>query len=180
MPKDFIASLKNLPRTGWLLRGVPPSVAETVAEHSFEAAIISLLISSNIKENNKNIDPLKAISLTLVHDIAEAFIGDIVKAFSNKIGSIKEKIEAEIVDEECHISVLSRLFKEYIEGKTIEAIVAKISDLLATYLQGMRYRAQGYNVEEIAYNSLKKALELAKKYDIEDEVKRVLELFKND
>lgn len=179
MPRDFIAALKNIPRTGWLLRGVPPSIAESVAEHSFEAAIISLLISFNVKENNKNVDILKSVSFTLVHDIAEAFIGDIVKAFSNKIGSLKEKIEVEILYKECRINILSRLFKEYVEENTLESVIARISDLIATYLQGMRYKAQGYDVGEIAYNSLNRALELAKEHGIEDEVKKVLEFFKD-
>jgi 5'-deoxynucleotidase YfbR-like HD superfamily hydrolase len=42
-----IVSLKNLPRIGWLLEGVPQTFAENVAEHTFEVMIISYLISRN-------------------------------------------------------------------------------------------------------------------------------------
>ncbi|RLE92451.1 MAG: phosphohydrolase, partial [Thermoprotei archaeon] len=33
MLDELLQALKNLSRTGWMLRGVPHSEAETVAEH---------------------------------------------------------------------------------------------------------------------------------------------------
>ncbi len=38
---NIIESLKNLGRTGWMLRGILPSLVETIATHSFSAALIA-------------------------------------------------------------------------------------------------------------------------------------------
>ncbi|MGC8909404.1 MAG: HD domain-containing protein, partial [Fervidicoccaceae archaeon] len=45
-----IEALKSSARTGWMQRGVPPGMAENIASHSFEVAIISLIIAEKAKE----------------------------------------------------------------------------------------------------------------------------------
>jgi len=61
--------LKEMPRTGWVLRGVKNP--ETVAEHSFGLAFLSWILGS---ETNLNV--LKLIKIALSHDLCEVFAGD--------------------------------------------------------------------------------------------------------
>ncbi|GEM_PF-6641716 len=42
-------AIKNIPRTEWLIRVIPPSIAETVATHTYEAAIYSLILSIELR-----------------------------------------------------------------------------------------------------------------------------------
>jgi len=70
---DFIAAagkLKKLSRTGWLECGVPDS--ESVADHSFRVALISLLLA-----DLNGLDALRAVRMALLHDLAEAETGDL-------------------------------------------------------------------------------------------------------
>jgi putative hydrolase of HD superfamily len=81
----YAKTLLNLARTVWLLRGVPPSLAETVAEHSFLSAFICIELGSRIQ----GVDIGKAVLYTLIHDLGEAFIGDITKPVGLKLGILK-------------------------------------------------------------------------------------------
>ena len=66
------AALKELPRTGWLDRGVPAARAESVAEHSFQTALLAWTAASADPSLNRD----RLLRLALVHDLAEALIGD--------------------------------------------------------------------------------------------------------
>lgn len=52
-------ALLNLVRSGWLLRGIPRFLAETVAEHSFLAAYVCIELGSRIQ----SVDVGKAVSI---------------------------------------------------------------------------------------------------------------------
>ncbi|MEB3757826.1 MAG: HD domain-containing protein, partial [Desulfurococcales archaeon] len=91
-------SLKWLARTGWMQRGVPQSMAESVSQHSFEAALIALDIGFTLESMGLSVDPFKASVLALIHDIAEAVVGDIPKWSSSRMGSSKDSLEAEAVE----------------------------------------------------------------------------------
>jgi Predicted hydrolases of HD superfamily len=82
---DVAFSLINLARTGWMLRGIPGSLAETVAEHSFMSALICMELSEDVKD----LDVEKMAIYALLHDLGEAFIGDVVKNFSSSVGETK-------------------------------------------------------------------------------------------
>lgn len=76
---DFFG-LKSLPRQGWLLRGIPvfnEPVAESVAEHSYLACLIAwFLLPESLDPPNPKYSKSLVIEMLLMHDIAEAFIGD--------------------------------------------------------------------------------------------------------
>uniref|UniRef100_A0A7S3PPZ5 HD domain-containing protein n=1 Tax=Aplanochytrium stocchinoi TaxID=215587 RepID=A0A7S3PPZ5_9STRA len=59
--------LKIEKRTGWVLRKVP--VPESVSDHSWRVALCSYLIT------DRNINPVKASQLGILHDLAEAIVG---------------------------------------------------------------------------------------------------------
>lgn len=62
--------LKDEPRAGWLLRGVPDP--ESVADHTWGTALLCLLFA-----DEAGVDGGEAIEIALLHDLAEAEIGDV-------------------------------------------------------------------------------------------------------
>ena len=65
-------SLKRIRRTGWVMRGVTD--AESVADHSFGVAFISLVLAEVV---DQPLDRAKLMTIALLHDLAESVIGDI-------------------------------------------------------------------------------------------------------
>lgn len=68
---QIVRLLKTQKRTGWVDRGVPHEKVESIADHMYRMSIISMLIP------NKEINTDKCVKIAVVHDIAEALVGDI-------------------------------------------------------------------------------------------------------
>lgn len=158
-----IGALKNHARIGWLIEGIPKSIAEDVAQHTFEASIYALVLSYEMLRTGFKVNVDKALALTIIHDLGEAFVGDVVKFLKDYIGEVKEQAEIKAFKEFIRVDYLLELYKEYVEGKTLEARIARIADMLATYVQAKRYYMQGFkDVERIlvnTYNSILKSIE---------------------
>lgn len=69
---DQLQSLKRLPRTGWLDRGVPAEAVESVADHT----LLSTLIAWQVASDDPALDADRVLKLALIHDLAEAIVGD--------------------------------------------------------------------------------------------------------
>lgn len=65
--------LDQIPRTGYLQRGVEP--AESVAEHSWHVATIAWTLLPEVQP----LDDLRVLELALLHDVGELTLGDIPK-----------------------------------------------------------------------------------------------------
>ena len=85
-------SLKNLPRTGWVLRGAP---RESVAEHTYGVAMIALVLSRMEKLPAK--DEHALLRIALLHDLHEARIGDLVPSQNARIRPDEAKVEREML-----------------------------------------------------------------------------------
>lgn len=136
--------LKNTTRTAWTSTGRK----ESTAEHSFRLALFIFVLKDYFPE----VDPLKALTMALIHDLGEAFDGDVSatldpdpeeKAMKEKkglerlIASLPNKTQGQIVD----------LFMEYNDGLTSEAKLVKALDKLETIIQ----HNQGCNPEAFDY-----------------------------
>ena len=86
-------SLKNLTRTGWVLRNAP---RESVAEHTYGVAIIALVLSRMEKLSQK--DEHALLHLALLHDLHEARIGDLVPSQKKKMQPDEAKVEREMLE----------------------------------------------------------------------------------
>lgn len=150
---EKIVLLKNLPRTGWLLEGVPQAFAENVAEHTFEVMIISYLISRELTERRVSVDLGKIMIMSLFHDAEEALTGDIIRRVKDRISEINDlKIE---MLRELGFEKEIDLLREYMSLSTLESVIVKISDLVATANQGCRYLKTGYSgVKRIILSSI--------------------------
>lgn len=160
---EVLGALKNIPRTGWVQRGVPPAIAETVASHIYEASVLCLEIGSELVQtgvvDRKGV--YKAVMIALVHDISEGVVGDLNRFVSKELGELKEKIEEKAIIS-IGSKVIPHLYKEYSERLTTPSILAHICDKLSTYIQAKRYTALGFDVKEIAKTSAEEIRILAR------------------
>lgn len=142
--EGVLSACKNLVRTGWMQSGVPPVMGDTVASHSFEAAVIAYYISKKLKEMGVQINPDHASSIALFHDLGESLLGDLPKWASLRLD--KREAEMEAFRE---IGIGEELFAELKGGATIEAKVAKLSDRISTSMEANRLKKRGYEVSKI-------------------------------
>ncbi len=152
MNLERISNLKYVVRSGWVIRGVPNSIAETVASHTFEVMLVSIYLADTLRSGCLEVDVEKVLKMSLLHDVPEAVIGDVVKLVKTKAPELFTKIEMEAMNQ-LNLSKYMNLLEDLNKDLTIEARLVKLSDAIATYLQGMRYLKAGYeNVREIVLN----------------------------
>jgi len=138
-----VCQLKQLYRTGWLLRGVPPERCESVAEHSFGVAMLAVFSLRDRPELN----PLKVIKLALIHDLGEIDAGDITPAdgVASEVKSARElesvrRVTRRLVDRE----EWRRLYVEYQNNSSAEAAFIHELEKLEMALQAAVYERQGF------------------------------------
>lgn len=56
-------------RTGWVRKGIPE--AESIADHMYRMSVLALM------SEDQNLDIFRCVALAVVHDLAEAEVGDI-------------------------------------------------------------------------------------------------------
>ncbi len=143
---DFLLNagkLKKVKRAGWVLRNVPD--AESVAEHSFRTALICMMMGNNVNRE-------RCIKIALIHDLAEALVGDITPV-DGVPKEEKHRREAEAFDKilkSMDINEIRTLWNEYEENKTKEAELVHSSDKLELALQAYEYEKEygSINLEE--------------------------------
>jgi putative hydrolase of HD superfamily len=132
--------LKGSKRTGWLLRGL--SNVESVADHSWRMALMVLLLG-----HSAGIDAQRATCIALVHDLAEALVGDIAPG-QGVDKATKQRLEADAMNTIVgHLSAenaelgqhVRALWLEYESAQTAEALFVKDMDKLEMILQAREY-----------------------------------------
>ena len=107
---------------------------ESVAEHSWRLALMAMLVGDEFPE----LDMDKVIKMCLIHDLGEAFTGDIPTF--EKSEKDEEK-EASLLDEwvkqlpEPFASEMLALYREMEERQTLEARIYKALDNLEALIQ---------------------------------------------
>jgi len=134
----YVGDLKLVPRTGWVKRKVPSRI-ESVAEHSFRAAVLGLLL------NDDSLDVGRVVSMALVHDLAECIAGDIApdQGISD---DEKRKLEEDAMQKilgELQIPTahekLMELWQEYEARETPEGKAVKDLDRFEMVIQANEY-----------------------------------------
>ena len=119
--------LKEIPRSGFHFLG---SGKESVAEHSFSVAFIGYVMAEMVPEA----DAKKLITMCLVHDLAEARIGDLNYVQKKYVTADEKKAVEDTVRELPFGKSLSSLIQEFNDNQTLEAQLAKDADQLALIL----------------------------------------------
>ncbi len=116
-----------------------PGRKESTAEHSWSASMIVMILMSELKKEFTEIDELKTIKLTLIHDLVEVYAGDVM-AFDMEARKDKEKIETEALKKLMEVSPefgteLHDLWHEFEDKKSLEAKIAKAADAICPIFQ---------------------------------------------
>jgi len=120
--------LKEIPRSGYHFLGAGK---ESVAEHSFSTAFIAYVMSQLEPE----VDALKLISMGLIHDLAEARVGDLNTVHKQYIAADETKALEDATRGLPFGQNLQDLIQEYNEGHSKEARLAHDADQLALILE---------------------------------------------
>ena len=138
--------LKSVRRSGWWMLGMKN--AESVADHSFRAALIAYLIARMEKA-----DPYPAVMIALINDLHEARINDLHKvghryidfraaewkASREQLARLPTPIRKE----------MTRWVRELLEQSSRDAVIARDADLLECMVQGKEYSDQGHHPRSI-------------------------------
>jgi putative hydrolase of HD superfamily len=144
--------LKTLDRTGWILAGVDRSLVESVAEHSFGTALISLILAKQYELDGVDIDVGKTLSMAILHDLAESKISDIVidRDAPDSQAQIREKIISENLAMRELMSPLGSIGESFLilwddiqNQSTIEARVVASSDIIDMLIHAVALERAG-------------------------------------
>ena len=135
--------LKAIPRMGWRVRGVRDG--ESVAEHSYAVALISMLIADRL---DVDVDRAKLLKIALIHDLPEHMLGDIHAPAARILGEdVKEAAELRIIErlfdgiEDGGEYV--ELWKEFAERSSVEGKLVRAIDKLEMFTQAYQYECAG-------------------------------------
>lgn len=137
-----IATLKRLPRTGWLQRGV--AQPESVAEHTFGVAMLALLVGGAVD----GIDEARLLRMALLHDYAEALMTDLPLSAKRLIGAAtkhdaERRAMGELLADLPDGPALLALWQEYSDGRSLEARLLKALDRIEMLVQALEYERAG-------------------------------------
>lgn len=138
--------LKSVRRSGWWMLGMKN--AESVADHSFRAALIAYLLAKMEK-----VDPYEAVMIALINDLHEARINDLHKVGHRYIDfrtaewkSSREQLSGlpPPIRKE-----MGRWVFELLNQSSRAAVIARDADLLECMIQGKEYADQGHHPRAI-------------------------------
>jgi putative hydrolase of HD superfamily len=176
---DFLTmarGLKTTPRTGWIRQKAGPRI-ESVADHSWRISLMAMVAASSASTSASEQPPYdvnRCIKIALVHDLAEATVGDITP-HCGVSDATKHELELEaitgmtsglalggglVVDSTTTANTTATatsavgaeildLWKEYEAGATPEAKLVKDMDKLEMILQALEYETDGENEESL-------------------------------
>jgi len=133
--------LKDELRTGWVLRGI--DAPESVAAHTWGVATLCLLYADRAEGD---IDRDRAVAMALVHDLAEARIGDIPTRADDEHQQVSAE-EKEVRERAAITELLEpfddrdvqSLWEAYEARETPTAQFVKDMDLIDNCLQALKY-----------------------------------------
>ena len=149
---DFLhltQALKTTPRTGWVNHGV--DAPESIADHMYRMSLMAMVAARTMPD----LDQARCVNLALVHDLAEALVGDITphdpvtkeekaRMESDAMKKIRDVLGAALGGEE-----IEALWHEYEDQVTDEAKLLKDLDKLEMIMQAGEYeRAQGKDLSQ--------------------------------
>lgn len=140
--------MKRLDRTGWTLRGLPNGT-ESVAAHSFGVGVTAMLLADEFIAQGITVEIEKVIRIALLHDWAEARVGDMPRTATLYFGSEARK-QAEIAafadvvgDLDAARGLYANLYDDYEHRRSLEARLVKAADVLDLLVQVLALERAG-------------------------------------
>ena len=119
-----IGNLKRTPRNGWIDRGIPVDEVESVADHSFRVAALAWIASAQ----EPGLDRDRVVKLALLHDMAEAVIGDLPPYDPELLEGLEPTERAALLDQRHERSEARSVEKRQLESDALELLVAQFPD----------------------------------------------------
>ena len=142
-----VGALKNLPRTGWLLRGVRGG--ESVADHAYRTTHLAMLLADALPAGGARLDTERVLRMAQLHEIGEAVIGDLPSGVEASIpAEVKSRLEEQAVASLTKAlgavgERYRQLWREFEDGLTAEARLVKAADKLEMLIQAWEYESHG-------------------------------------
>lgn len=136
-------ALKDLPRAGWVRRGVPG--AESVASHSWGVALLVLALLP------EGLDLRRALTYAILHDLPEALAGDTTPHDGVPAADKHAREEAAMRALGAALprgADLRAAWEAYERQEDAEARFVRELDRLDMAIEGDRYRARGLDPAE--------------------------------
>jgi putative hydrolases of HD superfamily len=135
-----LQTLDRIPRSGWMLRGVPEP--ESVSEHNWHVAFLVWALAPQVP----GLDAARALDLAMIHDLAEVRLGDLPRTAARYLpAGAKHQAEGEALAE--MLAPLGErgpaLYAEYRRGQTPEARFVTACDKLQLMLKVSLYQHWG-------------------------------------
>nr|ALS88783.1 HD domain protein [uncultured bacterium] len=144
-----IQRLKRLERTGWTLRGLAPG-AESVAAHSYGVAVAAMMLADEVQARGVSVDVERLLRVALMHDWAEARLGDMPRTGSAYFGADdRRRAERSAFDDivrELGASLktkYSELHEDYEQRGSLEARLVKAADIIDLLVQVLAFERAG-------------------------------------
>ncbi len=126
-----------MPQTGYVLSGIHSSLASDLAEHHYLVAITGWYIAKLIRQSGGKINTERVLEICLIHDLGELFGGDIAMPYA-KANPVARKLAKQFERENqkfltgflAEINQVQLLFRDALDVKSDEAIVAKVADYI--------------------------------------------------
>ncbi|CAL5399503.1 unnamed protein product [Camellia sinensis] len=141
---DFLTlchRLKTTKRKGWVNHGIEGP--ESIADHMYRMALMAL-IAGDLPGVNRE----RCIKIAIVHDIAEAIVGDITPS-DGVPKQEKSRLEQAALNEMCEVlggglraEEMKELWAEYENNSSIEANLVKDFDKVEMILQALEYEME--------------------------------------
>ena len=132
--------LSDLPRTGWLLRGVRP--CESIADHSFGVAMVAMLLTDALRAEGETVDGERVLRMALVHDAPEARTGDVpMPVKTAEAESVLDRIDEGLARDLLPVALYAS-WQEAEAGASLEARIVKAADKLQMMIKAHVYERQ--------------------------------------
>jgi putative hydrolase of HD superfamily len=133
-------TMSELPRTGWLLRGVRP--CESIADHSYGVALTTMLMIDALRAEGVEVDGEAALRMAILHDAPEARTGDVpMPQKTPEVKAALDTLEARLADD-LLTAEARRWFERVVEGDSLEARIVKAADKVQMMTKALVYGLQ--------------------------------------
>ncbi len=151
--------LKRLPRQGWIRIGVPLSDVESIADHAYNTAMLSLLLSDlhNALHPEAELDTELVMRIAIVHDLPECKYQDFDRQLSILLGKdryqeFKNQVlttaSTELLSLITNEDVKSRwkeMFDDLRNNESQESKFVSYVDKLEVLIQALSYESLGFH-----------------------------------
>ncbi len=151
--------LKKLPRQGWIRVGIPLSDVESIADHAYNTAMLSLLLSDlhNSIHPEKELNTELVMRVAIIHDLPECKYQDFDRQLAILLGKDKYQEFKNQVLTSASTELLSLITNEDVKSRwkemfddlqnkeSIESKFVSYVDKLEVLIQALSYESLGYH-----------------------------------